>query len=385
MTRATPIVSYVTALEDLGYSFRLNEAGDTIEVNGKRLDDFELATIRARMRAEGFSADAVDDIIKMMAAQNRYHPIRSYLISNGMNWDGRSHILTLAAHFLDATTPHKMFEIWLRKWLIGAVAKAMDGRRHQNAMLVLDGPQGIGKSTFAKWLCSPLPDYYLDDAINPSDKDSHIRLATYWIWEVGELGATMRRSDVEALKAFISRQVVTVRRPYARLDMVKPALASMIGTVNNSAGILADSTGNRRFWVATIQEIDWNYTNLDPNQVWAEAFTAYTNGETWYLTPDERAKSEENNDQYRVPNIIEGYLHKYFYIEPQNHNKWTATNEIVARLIDMGYKGASSRSVAMDVASTLKELGLEKTRRRLSSGSNPIWGYLGIWPKLGVP
>ena len=134
----------------------------------------------------------------------------------------------------------------------------------------------------------------------------------------------------------------------------------MIGTVNNSAGILADSTGNRRFWVATIQEIDWNYTNLDPNQVWAEAFTAYTNGETWYLTPDERAKSEENNDQYRVPNIIEGYLHKYFYIEPQNHNKWTATNEIVARLIDMGYKGSSSRSVAMEVAGTLKELGLEK-------------------------
>ena len=117
MTRATPVVSYVTALEDLGYSFRLNEAGDTIEVNGKRLDDFELATIRARMRAEGFSADAVDDIIKMMAAQNRYHPIRSYLISNGMNWDGRSHILTLAAHFLDATTPHKMFEIWLRNGL----------------------------------------------------------------------------------------------------------------------------------------------------------------------------------------------------------------------------------------------------------------------------
>lgn len=385
MTRATPVVSYVTALEDLGYSFRLNEAGDIIEVNGKRLDDFELATIRARMRAEGFSADAVDDIIKMMAAQNRYHPIRSYLISNGMNWDGRSHILTLAAHFLDATTPHRMFETWLRKWLIGAVAKAMDGRRHQNAMLVLDGPQGIGKSTFAKWLCSPLPDYYLDDAINPNDKDSHIRLTTHWIWEVGELGATMRRSDVEALKAFISRQVVTVRRPYARLDMVKPALASMIGTVNNSAGILADSTGNRRFWVATIQEIDWNYTNLDPNQVWAEAFTAYTNGETWYLTPDERAKSEENNDQYRVPNIIEGYLHKYFYIEPQNHNKWTATNEIVARLIDMGYKGSSSRSVAMEVASTLKELGLEKTKRRLSAGSNPTWGYQGIWPKLRVP
>jgi len=381
---ATPVVSLVTALTDLGYAFRLNEAGDVIEVNGRRLDDFDLATIRARMRAEGFAASAVEDIIKMEAAQHRYHPIKLYLMNTGMTYDGGQHISHLACYFEDTTAPHKLFERWLRKWLIGAVAKAMNGAHVQNAMLVLDGPQGIGKSYFAKWLCSPLPDYFLDDAINPSDKDSVIRLAMYWIWEVGELGATMRKADVEALKAFITRQVVTVRKPYGKVDMVKPSLASLIGTVNNSAGILADQTGNRRFLVATINSIDWSYTqNVDPNQVWAEAFTAYSQGESWYLSKDERERSEENNAAYQVPNPVEGYLTKYFSIDPSRVNEWTATSDIVARLFDMGYRGNSTRSVAMEVAATLNEMGLTKEKRR--SGGRPIWGYRGIWVTGGLP
>ena len=381
---STPVISLVTALTDLGYTFRLNEAGDVIEVNGRRLDDFDLATIRARMRAEGYAGGAVEDIIKMEAARHRYHPIRSYLTGVGLNYDGGQHIAHLAGYFEDTTTPYPLFATWLRKWLIGAVAKAMNGARVQNAMLVLDGPQGIGKSYFASWLCSPMPEYFLDDGINTADKDSVIRLAMYWIWEVGELGATIRKSDVEALKAFISRQVVTVRKPYAKIDMVKPALASLIGTVNNSAGILADQTGNRRFLVATVNSIDWGYTtNVDPNQVWAEAFIAYSQGETWYLSGTERVQSEENNSAYRVPNPIEGYLTKYFTIDPNNTSEWTSTSDIVARLFDMGYRGMSTRTVAMEVAATLGEMGLTKERHRC--GGNPVWGYLGIWPSLTLP
>jgi predicted P-loop ATPase len=302
-----------------------------------------------------------------------------------MTYNGQSNIAVLAAHCEDITKPNPLFGTWLRRWLIGAVAKAMDGGRTQNAMLVLDGPQGIGKSYFARWLCSPMPDYFLDDAINPNDKDSIIRLAMYWIWEVGELGSTIRKADVEALKAFITRQVVAVRKPYGRVDMVKPALASLIGTVNNSAGILVDTTGNRRFLVATLNSIDWNYTtNLDPNQIWAEAFTAWVSGESWYLSKAEAEQSEENNQGYRLPNPIEGYLTKYFTIDTNNTTEWTPTGEIVARLFDMGYKGQSTRSVAMEVAATLSEMGLVKQKRRHGGGA-PVWGYLGIWAGINVP
>lgn len=376
---------YVEALEDLGYSFRLNEAGDTIEVNGERLDDFVLSIIRSKMRGEGFtSAAAVEDIVRAEAYAHRYHPIRTYLTNVGMTYNGQANIALLAAHFEDLTKPYPLFATWLRRWLIGAVAKAMDGGQTQNAMLVLDGPQGVGKSHFARWLCSPMKGYFLDDAINPSDKDSVIRLAMYWIWEVGELGSTIRKADVEALKAFITRQVVTVRKPYGRIDMVKPALASLIGTVNNSAGILVDTTGNRRFLVATVKSIDWAYTtNLDPNQIWAEAFTAWVAGESWYLTKAEAEQSEENNQGYRLPNPIDGYLAKYFEINPddQDPDHWTSTADIVGRIIDMGYKGQSTRSIAMEVASHLNEMGVEKTRKWQGKGT--VWGYRGVLPSLG--
>jgi predicted P-loop ATPase len=380
-----PIAAYLEAFKEMSYSFRLNEAGDILEVNGKRLDDYELSTIRARMRARGFTvASAVEDVIRMVAAQHRYHPIKTYLTTNAMTYNGQGNISVLAAHFEDATRPYKLFETWLRRWLIGAVAKAMDGARNQNAMLVLDGPQGIGKSYFARWLCSPMGDYFLDDAINPSDKDAVIRLAMYWIWEVGELGATIRKADVEALKAFISRQVVTVRKPYGKIDMVKPALASLIGTVNNSAGILVDATGNRRFLVTTIKSIDWNYTQLDPNQIWAEAFVAYASGESWYLTKEEREQSEENNQVYRVPNPIDGYLSKYFDIDATetDPNVWTSTADIVDRLIAMGYKGSSTRSIAMEVAATLGEMGVTKVRKW--RGNSGVWGYQGVQPILST-
>lgn len=112
---AVAISSYLRDLAALGYSFRLNEAGDVLEANGKRLDDYELSAIRAKMRAKGYmSSAAVEDVIRMEAARNRYHPIRTYLTTVGMTWDGASHITHLAGHFEDTTTPHKMFDVWLR-------------------------------------------------------------------------------------------------------------------------------------------------------------------------------------------------------------------------------------------------------------------------------
>ena len=103
--------------------------------------------------------------------------------------------------------------------------------RDDEITLVLDGPQGIGKSFLVRWLC-PKERYYIEGGINTEDKDSLIRLASKWIWEVGELQATTRKADREALKDFISRRDVTVRPAYGRYDIVKPALASFIVTIN---------------------------------------------------------------------------------------------------------------------------------------------------------
>lgn len=382
---AVPVQGYVSCLRDLGYTFRLNECGDIVELaDGTPVDDFIEATILARMRAEGFGPEAVREVIKMQAHQNRYHPIRAYLTQQGMAWDGVPRIGQLASYFTDETQPYPMFATWLRKWLIGAVAKAHAGDRHQNAMLVLDGPQGVGKSHWAKWLCSPLERYFVEGSIDPDSKDHQIRLISNWIWEVSELGATTRRADLEALKAFISARVVTVRRPYARMDMTRPALASFIGTVNNSSGVLSDPTGNRRFFVSRITALDWSYTKtIRPGDIWAEAASAYLTGESWYASADERARSEENNDAYRTPNPLAGYLTRFFCVDPARTDKWTSTAEIVDRLQTVGYRSASSRSLSMELAQTMTELGMEKAKRGPEKSRS--WGYLGIWEDKLLP
>lgn len=369
--RGPRLVEYHQALSKLGYSFRMNECLDEIEVNGSPITDAIRAEIRARMRDVGFeNMAAVEDAYTLQAHGCRYHPVQEYL--QGLAYDGGPHIANLAGHFTDKDG---VFSIWLRRWLIGAVAKVH--KSEQNAMLVLDGPQGIGKSHLARWLCpQQLGGYFVEKSINPDDKDDCIRLASTWIWEVAELGSTTRKADREALKFFLTQRTVTIRRPYGRYDLRKPALASFIGTVNNDAGILSDRTGNRRFLVCTLTAVDWGYsTKIDPGQVWAEAQAAYLAGEPWQLLPDEALRAGELNENYEMPDPVEGLLLELFEVDP-TLPVWTPTAVILQTLEANGLRG-QTRANAMALAGTLRALGLEKTKSSNSSGQR-VWGYRGI-------
>ena len=284
----------INYLAELGYAFRLNLCDDSVEVGGERISDVSRAQMRCQLRDAGLGKylAAADDAVIASAASHPYHPVLDYLKS--LTWDQQPRISQLAAHFSDT---NGVIGLYLRKWLIGAVARAYTGV--QNAVLVLDGAQGLGKSQFVRWLC-PLPKLFVDANINPDDKDSALLAVRSWIWEVSELGATTRRADVEALKGFLSREVFTVRAPYGRFEIVKPGLASFIGTVNNAFGVFSDSTGSRRYWATTLTAIDWAYArNVDINQVWAEAHAAYLGGESWKLAEDEAQQGTHDQRGFR--------------------------------------------------------------------------------------
>ena len=260
---------YIKALKKLGYTFRMRELDNRIELNGNPIEDHIENEIVNSMVDHGFQVQMTIRVISEVAGKNKYHPIKNYLDS--LTHDGGNYIEELASYFSDV---YGMFPVWLRKWLIGAVAKVYEAA--QNPMLVLDGPQGIGKSEFVRWLASPLTEYYIESPINTNDKDCYIRLISNWIWEVSELGTTTRKSDYEALKAFLTTRKVTVRKPYGKGDIERPALASFIGTINNSSGIFSDPTGSRRFLTSRIPTIVWDYSkDLEPDQIWAEAMAAY--------------------------------------------------------------------------------------------------------------
>jgi putative DNA primase/helicase len=237
----------------------------------QRITDDLTAEIHTHMRTRGYeNMRAIDEAIIAHARQHRYHPIHDYL--NGLKWDGQDHIGAMLNHLIIDTLDQVEngsvnVPSLIRRWFIGAVAHVL--AQKQLPMLVLAGPQNIGKSTWVRWLASPLPGYFFDGPIKPDAKDSLFRLYENWIWEVAELGSTTSRANVEALKAVITMDTLKERRAYGRYDTVGQACACLIGTVNDSgAGFLNDVTGTRRFVVIPLWAISPEYRErIDINQL----------------------------------------------------------------------------------------------------------------------
>jgi len=368
----TDPMDLVTILQAEGYDFRLNVLDDSLEVDPQgagwvRCSDplwFEINTKLRSLDLRGRIKEA-GEAIWTFARAHPHHPVLDYLQS--LQYDGGAHITHLASKFTDK---HGMFPVFQRKWLIGAVARAYTGV--QLPMLTLEGLQGIGKSDYVRWL-APGREFYVDEPIEPDSKDCRIRACSRWIWEVSELGSTTSRADQEALKSFLTTETFVFRKPYGMFDIVKPALACFIGTVNLSAGFLNDSTGSRRFWATTIEGINWDYrTTVDRDQVWAEAHAAYLAGEDWRLNDGEATESAKINEDYMPDDPIENALIRSFKIDPANGLWWTASLDILQELRGQGLAnnpGLTAKSVSM----ILRKLGCKPDKR---SGER---GWLGVW------
>ena len=142
---------YIKALDNLGFRFRLNLCTRDVELNGQSLTDGQASTIRRKLRDIGiYETNIAEDVYASEAYEHSYHPVRDYL--TGLQFQGGDPIGDLAAHFTDE---YGMFGVWLRRWCVGSVARVMSNE--QNRTLIIDGPQGCGKSLFVKWLAGDCP------------------------------------------------------------------------------------------------------------------------------------------------------------------------------------------------------------------------------------
>jgi hypothetical protein len=357
---------YIAALNTLGYEFRLNDLDDTIEINEAPVTDIIAAEIRTRMRDIGYAKhlSAMEDAYITTSAQTPYHPVKAYLES--LQYDGLPYIDTLTTYFNDQ---QDIFPVWLKKWLVGAVAKVYE--QYQNPMLVLDGAQGKGKSYFSSWLCGPLHKYFFEGAIQPESNDHKLLLATTFIWEVTELGATTRKQDREALKGFLTLSDVTARKPYGRRPVQKPAMASFIGTVNDEAGFLNDPTGSRRFITCTLTGINWAYTEIDVNNIWSEAYHLYKNGYRYKLTAHDRERQNEINEHYEVDDPLIAEVLRYYDLVG-GLDIWTSSRDILVKIgLDPLNPGH-----AMRLSRTMKKLKVEKGKQ--GPHDKRVNGFFGL-------
>jgi len=362
----------IKTLAHLGYKFRQNILTDRVEVNGDPITDTDWANIRSQARDRGFrNMRQVEDAVLVEASKHTYHPIKEWL-QGQMGWDGTPFIERFTKYVVDSDG---VFEFLFPKWMLGAVAKIFTNGDAQNPMLVLDGEQNLGKSELVKWLCPPhlQMNYFFEGAINPENKDDHIKLMNIWIWEATELGMTVRKADREALKAFITLRQVTARKPYGREPIVKPAMASFIGTINNEGGFLTDPTGHRRFRPCHLEYINWDYaTDFYQGDLWAEAYARYLMNETYKLTPDEFNLLQPIRERYQLIDPMEELLLKYFVITPGGTSFMNSTDILMHLESEMRLPNPTSRGNTMALSVAANKLGLEPGRK------NNLRGYYGI-------
>jgi predicted P-loop ATPase len=381
---------YQQILEDLrevGFDFRINDLDETLEVklNGtgwKRIDDTLEAIVKTDMRELGYGRRkkpglaALHDAYIKLAHQQRYNPIKLYLEGLRGKYEpstaGPYKIPLLARFFKN---PDGQFAEWLFKWMVGAIAKIYLGER--NAMLVLVAPQRIGKSFFCGWLC-PLRDRFLKSSINPDNKDHNLRLADVLIWEVEELGATTRRADIEALKAFITKPFIYERPPYGRHPIHKPANASFIGTVNyDGAGFLNDPTGTTRFLACEISHIDFDYTVNDVDELWGEAFWYFENMPgSWLLTDYQQEKQKQVNEQFETVSALADVIEHVFELT-YNPEDFMSTQDI-KNVVITRYQINNDQIFYNELGRVLTKLGLTRKREHYRPDRPHGAGWTGL-------
>lgn len=233
-----------------------------------------------------FSARNYDIAVAKVTDDRSYHPIREFLASLP-EWDRIPRVETLLIDYLGARDSVYVRAV-TRKTICAAVKRVFYPGCKFDTMLVLNGPQGIGKST----LIARLAGEWFSDSLNlgdTKDKTAAEKLQGYWILEIGEL-AGLRKAETETLRSFISRQNDIYRAAFGKRATPHPRQCVFFGTTNAENGYLRDTTGNRRFWPVKTPGIgkkhSWDLTDDDVQQVWAEAVEYVNSGEKLHLLPE---------------------------------------------------------------------------------------------------
>lgn len=244
------------------------------------------------------------------------------------------------------------------KWLISAIARIFDPGCKADCALVLEGEQGLKKSSALKVIGG---EWFTDELDAFGSKDSKMQTHGKWIIEIGEL-ASISKSEVEDVKSFMSRQEERYRPPYAGRLTEVPRQCIFAGTANNS-NYLKDDSGNRRFWPVFCQRIDLEALRRDRDQLLAEAKFRYDEGATWWLdVPEVRAQAEGEQSARFLEDPWDERIKHYLRWELPEDGKETTIAKVMQ--VSLGIEIArQTRADGGRVASILRVNGWHKVRK----------------------
>ena len=326
----------------------------------RHVSDVDVSRLQEFLQRNGMpkvGREATHQAVDLRAKERSFHPVRDYLC--GLKWDSTPRLSSWLTTYLGADATPYVAAIG-RMFLIAMVARIFRPGCKCDYMLVLEGDQGIQKSTACRilageWFSDNLPDLRYGNSVRVS-----MHLRGKWLIEIGEL-SSFSKADAEALKTFISRTDEQYTPKFARKEIVERRQSLFIGTTNKDTYLL-DATGARRFWPVKVKLIDLAALTRDRGQLFAEAVAAYRNSEPWWPTPEFeqahiRAEQEARRevDPWQEPiatyvsgraSVLVGHIaREALRIETQR----VGTNDarrIAAVLVGLGWSKSSKKDVA---------------------------------------
>jgi len=278
------------------------------------------------------SKNTILDHLSYISRENTVNKVTNYF--NSLIWDNKNRIQTVF-NTLNSEMDYDLGLSYFTKWCVQAVrlARNSDGLMNQEFLIVLQGVQGCGKTSWLKSLFKPLNEYFKEGLeLKPENKDSISECISHFVVELGELDATMKHEQA-SLKAFITKGMDELRRPYERMSERTPRQTILCATVNESE-FLKDKTGNRRYAIIPVGEKVDRLTNIELDQFWAE-IVSLANDKSYnhLLSQEESKKQSEDNQRFEMLTEIEMIVERQF-MWGADEKHWTtkSTAEICAIL-----------------------------------------------------
>ena len=347
--------------------------------NGKKLgtwtdsDAINLKYWLSKVRFFNVSTVLCHEAAIVAAEKFKFHPVRDYL--KELEWDGVPRIDTWLTTYAGVDD-----NVYTRavgaKTLVGAVARIFNPGVKFDTMLVLEGEQGIGKSTLISILGG---EFYGDIGITDNDKDTIDAMRGNWIIEVSEMVCS-RKVDTDKLKSFLSKTTDRVRLAYRRNAEDYPRQSIFIGTINpeEGRGYLKDTTGNRRFWPVTCKKVDFEGLKAVRDQLLAEAKSRYFRGEKLYLEDSIARIAHEETERRRQKDAWLEPIQEWLVrpdVETGKHREVVTGKEVLEECIGISVSRMTNRELNRVAQIMVKELGWEKGKFHHKKFNKTVNGY----------
>lgn len=347
---------------------RWNSLTKSVEITGGVFEGYPPSTLAgyaAELIQTNYQCMAGEDLVGRalvrVARENAYSPVVEML--DKFKWDGTNRLDTIFQTYFGTVVMSPDHERYLkivgRSWLISLVARAYKPGCKVDTVVILQGEQGIGKSSALKALVGA--DYFLDSTFDLNSKDALQIASSAWLIELGEL-ASVRKADVNRLKNFISSDTDKFRPPWGRVVEKFPRPSIFVATTNDEQ-YLRDKTGNRRYLPVNIGQIDMEGIVRDRELLLAEAVAAFRVSEPWYLSKEDTKlaaiETAEREESFTTQEAIERW---WYGLVPAMRPRRFQTLDVIESVSYLSQR-QYDKGVQTEIGIALKRIGFNRVQR----------------------